>query len=98
MWEAGLARVNEEERQQEATLSSLAAERLVITNEIDLLSDLLGKDGIAALDAVHLAMASCAGADFFVTCDDKLLRKRRISSHQKCQVAPFLGIIAEILK
>lgn len=98
MWDAGLARVYEGERQQDATLSSHTAERLVITKEMELLSDLLEKDGIAAMDAVHLAMASCASADFFVTCDDKLLRKSRISAHLKCQVAPLLGIIAEILK
>jgi hypothetical protein len=94
-----LSRIPDAARRSEAmTLLSLAAERLVITKEMELLSDLLEKDGVAAMDAVHLAMASCAGADFFVTCDDKLLCKSRVSPHLKCQVAPLLGIIAEILK
>ena len=33
--------------------------------------------GLAANDALHLAAAERAGADYFVTCDDKLLRKAR---------------------
>lgn len=94
-----LGRIPDVARRSEAmTLLSLAAERLVITKEMELLSDLLEKDGIRAMDAVHLAMASCAGADFFVTCDDKLLAKSRISTHLRCQVVSLLGIIAEILK
>jgi predicted nucleic acid-binding protein len=94
-----LSRIPDAARRHEAmALLSLAAERLVITEDIELLSDLLEQDGIAAMDAVHLAVASCSGADFFVTCDDKLLRKSRASTHLKRQVAPLLGIIAEILK
>lgn len=94
-----LSRIPDAARRNEAMeLLSLAAERLVITREMEIMSDLLEKDGIPAMDAVHLAMASCAGADFFVTCDDKLLRKSRVSTHPKCQVAPLLSIIAEILK
>jgi len=50
------------------------------------------------MNSAHLAMASCTGADFFVTCDDKLLRKSRAGTHLRCPVAPLLGIIAEILK
>jgi hypothetical protein len=29
------------------------------------------------LDALHLAFVSSAGADYFFTCDDKLLRKAK---------------------
>ncbi|WP_295582553.1 hypothetical protein [uncultured Lamprocystis sp.] len=94
-----LSRIPDAARRNEAmALLSLAAERLVITDDMELLSDLLEQEGITAMDAVHLAMASCAGADFFVTCDDKLLRKSRAGTHLQCPVAPLLGIIAEILK
>jgi predicted nucleic acid-binding protein len=94
-----LSRIPDANRRNESmALLSLAAERLVITDEMEMMSELLEKDGVAAMDAVHLAIASCAGADFFVTCDDKLLRKSRASTHLKCQVRPLLGIIAEILK
>jgi hypothetical protein len=80
------------------SLLSLAAERVVITEEMELMADSLEAHGIAAMDSVHLAIASCAGADFFVTCDDKLLRKSRPISGLKCHVAPLLGIVAEALK
>ncbi len=33
--------------------------------------------GLSANDALHLAVAEQAGVDYFVTCDDKLLRKAR---------------------
>lgn len=33
--------------------------------------------GLYANDALHLAVAEYAGVDYFVTCDDKLLRKAR---------------------
>lgn len=33
--------------------------------------------GIMALDAIHLACAESANADYFLTCDDKLIRKAR---------------------
>jgi len=94
-----LSRIPDGVRRNEAmSLLSLAAERLVITEEMELMTDLLEAHGIAAMDSVHLAMASCAGADFFATCDDKLLRKSRTISDLKCQVASLLGIVAEALK
>jgi predicted nucleic acid-binding protein len=94
-----LSRIPDAARRNEAmALLSLTAERLVISEEMELMSDLLERDGVAAIDAVHLAMASCAGADFFVTCDDKLLRKSRSNSNLKCQVTHLLGIIAETLQ
>jgi len=33
--------------------------------------------GIAALDALHLASAEQAEAEWFITCDDRILRRRR---------------------
>jgi hypothetical protein len=35
------------------------------------------KAGLRPLDAAHLAAAESAAADFFVTCDDQLIRKYR---------------------
>src|SRR5699024_9261570 len=34
-----------------------------------------GKKGLRSMDAIHLALASTAEADFFCTCDDKLFQK-----------------------
>ena len=35
----------------------------------------LEKGGLSGMDAVHVACAERAKADFFVTCDDKLIKK-----------------------
>jgi len=94
-----LSRIPDETRREEAmSLLSLAAERLAITEEMEKLADRLESGGIAAMDAVHLAMASCARADYFVTCDDKLVRKARAVTGLNCNAAPLLGIVAEVLK
>lgn len=37
----------------------------------------LNAKGMMALDALHLASAESAGADYFCTCDDKLLKKAK---------------------
>ena len=51
----------------------------------------LEKAGLAPNDALHFAAAERAGADYFVTCDDKLLRKaRRIQSLTKVVLPPEL--------
>ena len=93
-----LSRIPDEVRRNEAlSLLSLAAEHLAITEEMEKMADRLERNGISAMDAVHLAMASCAYADYFVTCDDKLIRKARAISGLNCNAVPLLGIIAEAL-
>lgn len=48
--------------------------------------------GLRGRDALHLAAAERAGADYFVTCDDKLLRRaRRIRARVK--VLPPLELL-----
>jgi predicted nucleic acid-binding protein len=45
--------------------------------EMEHRAGLLAKSGLKVLDAAHLAAAESAAADFFVTCDDQLIRKYR---------------------
>jgi predicted nucleic acid-binding protein len=91
-----LTRIPDDTRRNEAL--SLAAERLAMTEEMETMADLLESRGIGAMDVVHLAMASCVQADYFVTCDDNLVRKARKISELKCNPAPLLGIVAEALE
>lgn len=35
----------------------------------------LEKQGLSGMDAIHVACAERANADFFITCDDKLIKK-----------------------
>jgi predicted nucleic acid-binding protein len=40
----------------------------------------LEKHGLKAIDALHVACAESAGADYFLTCDDRLLKKQKYIS------------------
>ena len=46
-----------------------------LTPEIGQRARLLERDGFKALDALHIACAESAGADHFLTCDDRLMRR-----------------------
>lgn len=37
----------------------------------------LEKHGVKAIDSLHVACAESAGADYFLTCDDRLLKKQK---------------------
>jgi predicted nucleic acid-binding protein len=40
-------------------------------------SESLEKRGLKAIDALHVACAESAGVDYFLTCDDRLLKKQK---------------------
>ncbi|MGC1376162.1 MAG: PIN domain-containing protein [Anaerolineales bacterium] len=40
-------------------------------------AELLERNGLKAIDALHASSAEAAGADYFLTCDDRLLKKHR---------------------
>lgn len=52
--------------------------------------------GIKALDALHLASAEAAGADYFCTCDDKFLRRAKAIEDLKTKVVTPLELVEEI--
>lgn len=52
--------------------------------------------GIKPLDALHLASAVAAGADYFCTCDDKFLKRARAADTEAVQVVSPLELIEEI--
>jgi predicted nucleic acid-binding protein len=56
----------------------------------------LHQQGIKPLDALHLACAERASADYFCTCDDELLRKARRLQDLQVQVTSPLELIAEV--
>jgi len=52
--------------------------------------------GIKPMDSLHLAFASWTSADFFCTCDDKLLKQvKKLASLNTTVVSP-LQLIAEV--
>ncbi len=52
--------------------------------------------GIRALDAMHLASAEEAHADFFCTCDDRLARRAKGIADLATNVVSPLDLIAEV--
>jgi predicted nucleic acid-binding protein len=52
--------------------------------------------GIRPLDALHLSSAVEAEADFFCTCDDKLLRRARLAETGLTKAVSPLELIEEI--
>ena len=54
------------------------------------------ESGIKPLDALHLASAIRAQADYFCTCDDRFLRKARSLNTVPTQIVSPLELVAEI--
>jgi predicted nucleic acid-binding protein len=52
--------------------------------------------GLRPLDALHLAAAEEAGADYFCTCDDRLLKKAKAIGNLRTKVVSPLELIEEI--
>ena len=58
---------------------NLASHSVRVTSEMERRASELSKNGLKPLDAAHLAAAEIAGADYFITCDDRLIRQYRRS-------------------
>ena len=56
-------------------LLKVALEYVTYSEELENRAKEIEKLGIMAMDALHIACAEMAKADFFVTCDDLLVRK-----------------------
>ena len=54
--------------------------------------------GIKPLDALHLALAESGKADYFCTCDDKLLRTAKQVRDLKVTVINPVDLVQEIEK
>jgi hypothetical protein len=89
---------NEVRRNEVMAVLALANERLEINDEAEGLAESLESRGVRSMDAVHLALASTAKADFFGTCDDKFLRTSQTLSGLTCKVVSVLGLVPEVTK
>ncbi len=64
-------------REEVGRLIDLAKERVTLDPGITRRARDLEEAGLKGRDALHLATAEYAAVDYFVTCDDKLLRRAR---------------------
>lgn len=56
---------------------SKAASVVTLNETVENRARAFGQIGLKALDALHVASAEAAGADFFCTCDDRVLKKAK---------------------
>lgn len=52
--------------------------------------------GLKPLDALHLALAKAAEADYFCTCDDRLLRRARQIQGLLVRVTSPIDLVQEL--
>ena len=94
-----VGRIPDQARRTEVlSVLALAAERRQITDGVEALAFTFERQGLQALDALHLALASTAKADFFCTCDDKLFRKAQTLPGLSCKITTLLGLVPEVTK
>ena len=67
-----------------------------LTDSIESLARSFEEQGIRPLDALHLASADQAQADYFCTCDDQILRRARSIVGLNIRVASPLELASEI--
>lgn len=75
---------------------SLANQTVELNTEIETLARRFGAHGIKTLDALHLAFASFSGADYFCTCDDKLMRKAKRLENINTKVVSPTELVMEL--
>ena len=97
------ALIFEAERNPHAIRKSFAHEMLAKARQFIAVNEQVEKRardfngiGIGSLDALHLASAIEAGADYFCTCDDKLLKRAKSADTQNTQAVSPLDLIAEL--
>ena len=73
-----IGRIPDQTREEDAlAILKLSKETVELTAEVEALARRLSASGLKPLDALHLASASTAKADYFCTCDDKFFGKAK---------------------
>ncbi|MBA4125004.1 MAG: PIN domain-containing protein [Acidobacteria bacterium] len=79
-------------------MSAVAVEVIVADAEVEKRAQEFEKFGIKPIDALHLASAEAGQAEYFCTCDDKLLRKAKAKSDLKVKAISPTELLEEITK
>ena len=92
-----ISRTPDEQRRREATaILTLASERLTLSDATEQLAESFAQAGLSAIDALHVALAATAGANYFVTADDKLLRRAKSLPNLSVTPISLHGLVSEI--
>uniref|UniRef100_Q3AS80 PIN domain-containing protein n=1 Tax=Chlorobium chlorochromatii (strain CaD3) TaxID=340177 RepID=Q3AS80_CHLCH len=66
---------NRDRKQRILRLCDKSSEVILLNKEIYRFAEILNKKGIASYDALHLACAHFANVDFFLSTDERLIKK-----------------------
>jgi predicted nucleic acid-binding protein len=77
-------------------IQASAEEFAPLNSEIEQRSEELQQNGFQALDALHLAPAEWLKADYFCTCDDRLLSKAKLYVKSPLRVLSPLELVQEV--
>ena len=92
-----ISRTPDEQRRREATaILTLASERLTLSDATEQLAESFAQAGLSAIDALYVALAATAGANYFVTADDKLLRLAKSLPNLSVTPISLLSLVSEI--
>ena len=87
---------NQYRKVQATEMLKLATHVIELNDEIEAKADSFVNTGVKPLDALHLASASWAKADYFCTCDDKLLKTCNNLNSLSTEVVSPLQLVAEV--
>lgn len=77
-------------------LLKIASEYVRYTERLENRAEEIEKKGFMAMDALHIACAEAAKSDFFITCDDLLLRKGKANKDKlKVRIIGLMGFFSE---
>jgi predicted nucleic acid-binding protein len=79
-------------------LLTIAKEFVALDDEIVALAKSFESSGAKGIDALHLATASRTRADYFATCDDRLLKKRSSFAGLQSKMKSVLELVTELTK
>jgi hypothetical protein len=77
---------------------AMATEFVLTDSHIEARARAFHATGIKPLDALHLAAAVAAQAEYLCTCDDQFLRRAQAIDTQPTQVLSPLALVAEITR
>lgn len=83
-------------REHTFAVLSKATSILTVSNQVKLQAENIMKYSIKPLDALHLALAESGKADYFCTCDDRLLRNAKQISFLTFKLVSPVELIQEL--
>jgi predicted nucleic acid-binding protein len=89
-----------ERKERVSSYLDIASKIIVVSDNVKTKAVLLERAGIDPIDALHLACAEAGEAEYFVTCDDNIMKKTRKDQAmvQMAVCGPLEFVLKEVFK